>query len=338
MSLREMFLEKEPQNWKKIFESSIQSAIVECALTTYVRQLKFLYTENLVSESTFREQSEAVAFILGKDLTNLLRFFRTRLPREGEFSDRDLKGIFQAVFFESKNLIPQPKKLDLESRMRKLIECETTLLTLKEARNVYAHEVSFDRSAAWNQMVTGAAIYFFEIADVPDKYNTLINELIDTSFSSQKKMDESSVANPRDKDKEAVGASESLDSLLSDVAEIKNIINRQGGGAFPDENDLELISEAQLELELHIIREKINDKYGGSNWPGPMANLCQRSIINQILEFKPRDLETALRLPDVAWRVHKNAYLIKLQVNIFGDEINNMLKITDWEVVDESPF
>lgn len=321
--------------WKIVFTSRGQRLIVECALVTYIYEIKSLVDSRIVSQITYDSRLDDAQAVMGSDITKVSRYYRDRIARTDDMAERDLKGILQSLFFEGKRSDGQVRTRELEKRMRRIVETEMVLNVLREARNVYAHEIGSEKSRAWSEMVVSSTKYFFETAVVPearkDEVDSFVSGLnvvpveVDTQLSRAQPVT-------------GVPSESYLEGITQELAEIKRLIDLGAGVATSSQDDLPTINEVELETLLLEIKAKINEEMRGPYWPGPGANLCQKTIIGEILAYKPRDITEALRLPDVAWRVEKNRSLFRQQVDKYGDEINALLQRTDWERNDDSVF
>lgn len=124
---------------------------------------------------------------------------------------------------------------------------------------------------------------------------------------------------------------------MEELRAIKGLLEVTGASGHETElsKTREAISEAEFESALVELRSRVLDVFAGDDWPGPMANLFQKTFVSEVLKFKPKNLAEAMRLPDVAWRFDQNRNLIKRQVSEFGAEFDALISSVKWEDEDD---
>ena len=81
---------------------------------------------------------------------------------------------------------------------------------------------------------------------------------------------------------------------------------------------LKMRNEIQFENEFNV------------NWPGPTANILQKSIIEEVLQIKPLDIEGYKALPEFKWHLENNPVLMINYLEIWWPKINEVIKNINW--------
>ena len=319
--------------WKLIFKTAPQRLITDCALLTYMLELRSLVDAGYIEEEQFALRLADAQALMGRDITQLPRHFRARLVRKDGAAERDLKGTMQSLFFDAKKQQGASEARLLEDKMRRMIDIEVTLNVLREARNVYAHDLGAKMSHAWNNMVISSALYFFEKAEVPKNMRKEVEAFVGDLRGYAT---EAQAIEPMTREKVEPSVAPDVDSIATELAEIRRLLDLKPTNASNESSTP--ISEVELEQSLLEIKQRISSEHDESPGFGPMANLCQKSIINEVIRYKPRDLKEMLRLPDIGWRVQKNPALFKAQINKHGSAIADLLSRTDWDQDDAAIF
>ena len=171
-------------------------------------------------------------------------------------------------------------------------------------------------------MLKASSEYFIEITGFTEKYSDLVLKLNCQQGASTESLTVAQAS--------VLGVKEiPPDPLASVSAQLDRITDLlQGHQPVAAELDGEpkvVIAEAELERTLQVWREEVAQRFSGPSWPGPAANIFQRSIISDIMTWQPTSVEEVLRLPDVAWRYEKNKPLMKAQLDSYRDQLNQFL-------------
>ena len=320
-------------NWRELFSGEFQEALVCSALQAYKTSFEWLLRESLVTPSETERMLALLENARNRDISITYKLYKTRFEWIGGESARDLRGTLQAIFFGLRdNPAASARLYEVENLMRKITECELILALLKEARNVFAHTTKDTRSSAWDEMLKASTLYLLEITGFADKYSELALKLTSPLSSTEDGRAEApeSISGKREVPEDQLASvSAQLDKitdlLKSHQPEVKEF----------DGSSKVVIAEAELESSLQAWREEVAQKFSGPSWPGPGANIFQRSIIADIMKWQPNSVEEVLRLPDVAWRYEKNKPQMKAQLDSYRDRLSYLLENVQWEVSDD---
>ncbi|MDC0433095.1 hypothetical protein OAL88_00255 [bacterium] len=319
--------------WRHIFRNKNQNILVELLVHDFFSALKFLFDQGELSKLVYEEQLREVQSVRGKDLTVACKLLSKRFLRISSERPANLRIHLQQFFFEQKDSRKDPGNLSkTEAHSLRLRTTDPIFTLLKEARNVDAHNLS-SHSTEWSILVLSSVQYLLTISQVNRQYledarllSEFIRDALSHAFQERQVEDDSQIA-VQEKDINPTV------ELLDELRQIKGILEVGGyeaanvsvASAGPS------LSEAEFESALVKLRANVLELYAGDDWPGPMANLFQRSFVAEVLQYKPRNLAEAIRLPDVAWRLAQNRDLIKKQILRFGPEFDALISSVKWE-------
>jgi hypothetical protein len=321
------------ESWRQVFSSKNQNVLVELLVHDFFSALKFLYDQNELTRLVYEELLREIQGIRGKDLTVAFKLLGKRFYRISSDRPASLRINLQALFFEQKALRKDWNILEkIESHSVRLKTTDPIFTLLKEARNLDAHDLS-EQSTGWNVLVLASVQHLLAVSEVNKKYiddAKLLNAFVCDTLGRLHQ--ETPVDN-----REQIGGGESdvgpTAELLDEIRQIKGILEisspeSEAALVAPETRSL---SEAEFESALVELRYRVVQAYACDDWPGPMANLFQKSFVSEVLQYKPKNLAEAVRLPDVAWRITQNRELIKKQMIQFGREFDDLISSVKWE-------
>lgn len=323
--------------WREIFSNKNQNVLVELLVHDYFSALKFLFDQQQLEREVYEEQLKEIQAVRGKDLTVAFKLLGTRFLRVLGERPASLRINMQGFFFNQKALGADRVKLEaIEDHSSRLRTTDPIFTFLKEARNLNAHNLS-QQPSHWNILVLASVQHLLNISRVQKQFledaRDLMAFICDELGQSESKLKQDPPTPPA---VNIEGAGQTA-ALVEELRAIKGLLEVTGASGHETElsKTREAISEAEFESALVELRSRVLDVFAGDDWPGPMANLFQKTFVSEVLKFKPKNLAEAMRLPDVAWRFDQNRNLIKRQVSEFGAEFDALISSVKWEDEDD---
>lgn len=318
--------------WRQLFNSRNQSVLVDLLIYDYFPALKFLYEKDEISKSVYEDQLKEIQEVRGRDLTVAFRLLGRRFSRISGERPGSLRINMQSFYFQKKAAGGSKVALgEIEAHSERLRVTDPLFTLLKEARNVDAHDLS-EQPAYWNTMVLSCVLYLLDVSRVSEK---LLDDAKALKMFVSNQLNASNVV----PDKTQTPKPPTNTEVLAELRSLRGLISSEQENTNQKPEDAQpSLTEAEFESRLLELKRLVLEEFEDDYWPGPMANLFQRSFVSEVMKYKPNNLNEAIRLPDVAWRVDKNRSIVHKQINRFGEEFDALIKRVKWEDDDIDVF
>lgn len=335
--------------WRSLFSDvQIQRFLTSASSLTLAKASEACCKAEVITNPAHRHFIELINSKENSDITEVFKLYHHKFASEtAPYGQVNLRN---ALRFAAQN-----KRVDdwqsvefLNFRFREILNLQAMILF---ARNVAIHDFS-DKTFAWEVTVFSSIVRFSEIAVMPRDTKTM--KLIDrlrenlpgnTNLSdggSAESSDEMGILNKLDE------LQKSLNLVLSNIdadKEIDEVVPQKSADS--DESIVEvedefmsaelsyqtnLITAEQLRIKLSEIKSKIEENYQTHiSWTGVSSNILKSSNAASLLKNQFSSIEELLAHGQISEDFGRRKEIMQLQVEQFGNEINELLAKTVWE-------
>jgi hypothetical protein len=253
-------------------------------------------------------------------------------------------------------------KFELTAFSHRFFEFRNLIQQLITYRNKWSHSEQIDETG-WNFLLGSLLLRLIEICDADDfqsekvdlirqsAFELIAHSILEEPYGTVAKMLSSQLTPTETENNSEQSSME--DRLLQEIKTI-NLKIDQALRPMPFSPSSELLEEAQIEDEdlgiddqvftsnsltselakqqLLKIRNQIeHENEFNVDWPGPGANIMQLSIIEDMMKFKPNDLEAWRSMPQVEWHYRENQVVMDNQLETWWPKINAIIERVNWK-------
>lgn len=320
----------------------------------------------LVSERKYDIYKQRIEQARNFDLSQVYKLIymncETQVPVRGYYNCK-LFWLMRALEENDSEYVEQnrDKIIFLSWRLR---EAEILCKFLKEARNAQAHDTNSRQHLGWLISIPSNILRLIEICPP----NQLLKEsVVELEHVCREHISKALKPQNESSDQEATELIETPNQVISTVtnismdaieAKIDMILKRVCVPEHDTTSSVENITTETKEedldsLDIHIASERYNKidyltpkmardqlirlsrsadaaMVDGMEF-APNEKLLQIAIVEEIIFHKARDIEKIFELPDVNWRYKRYSNAMEKQLEILGQEIQNILDRVIWE-------
>ena len=314
--------------WRVLFDNKEYHRCLNVIVRHFfAHSLGSCYENGAIDGVEMKRAQNAIELANVYDLSDTKNLLNMRF--QSIYSPKDI-GISRILYFIARDNASPAKVSEL---VHDYSEFDGIVRYITMFRNAWSHHRNIQNERVWCLLLHGLLMRLQEItnhSDLDEEIST-IQQLAYTLAEYKNPSEAISSEVPVEKDtfKESIG--DRLEKIESSISRLSTQISQQPN-LLTDEpsdeaDDLRQIDVPDaIEVQLYKIRNQIEyENESNVDYPGPAANILQSSIINEIIEFKPRTLERFQELPEFLWAFKKNQTSMLLQIQRWGDTIQSVL-------------
>ena len=347
------------KTWRDIFgDIAVHGAISELSLENIKSAIYLCFSEGALSKEEILRLSEHLKALNKNDFSEIRK--QLALECQPNWSEPPLR--VSKLLQATANRASSEARAELLAYSYRFFEFQSVINQLAIYRNKWSHSVEIDETG-WNFLLGGLMLRLIEICDCEDSeipktdliresafeliassvleepYGTVLQS-ISTHVAFEKIKNHNETQQPDDA---VLSELRTISSKLDQALRSTIVSHSQSTYAETDLDDVDLALNEHKVIPTYLTKElakqhllKIRNQIEHENefnnkWPGPGANILRLSIIEEMMKFRPMDLEAWRGLPEVKWNYAEHPKVIDDQLETWWPKIMSIIQRVNWK-------